>query len=124
MTVRELIKKLQKCSPDAIVCAEVWSDPEVKKIGEYVLDGVTYVYIGDDLENLESELAGGDELPTEIIVLTSRIDNEWDGMDDDERAEAISDYLSDSCGFCHYGFDYEESNGRIYIKNIEWDTEE
>ena len=56
MTVKELIEELQKCSPDAKVCAEVWMEPAVDKVKEYVIDNKPYVYIGDDLDELEYNL--------------------------------------------------------------------
>lgn len=46
---------------------------------------------------------------------------EYDNFDD-----LLSDYLSDTYGFCHYGFDYETDiiSGDIKIFDIEWDTSE
>lgn len=61
MTVRELIQKLQKCSPDAVVCAEVWSDPQIQDVKEYVVDDKHYVYVGDDFDELEFQLGLYDE---------------------------------------------------------------
>ena len=63
-------------------------------------------------------------LPNELYVKPTDIDEEWDEMDDDEREEAMSDYLSDTYGFCHYGFNYEDDGEQIHITNIEWDEEE
>nr|WP_317439869.1 hypothetical protein [uncultured Enterocloster sp.] len=42
------------------------------------------------------------ELPTEIEIPESLIDEHTDVED---YGEGISDYLSDTTGFCHYGFD-------------------
>jgi hypothetical protein len=56
MTVKELMEKLAKCNPNATVCVEAWSEPNAKEAKEYIVDGKPYVYIGDDLENLEYEL--------------------------------------------------------------------
>ena len=56
MTVKELIKKLKECSPDATVCVEAWSNPQVQEVKEYTDGIIRYVYIGDDLENLTYEL--------------------------------------------------------------------
>ena len=61
MTVKELIEKLQKCNPDATVCVEAWSDPEVKEVKEYTDGDCTYVYIGDDLENVTYEMTEEDD---------------------------------------------------------------
>jgi hypothetical protein len=63
-------------------------------------------------------------LPTELYVKPTDIDEDWYEMDEDDQGEAVSDYLSDTYGFCHYGFDYEETNGQIHITHIEWDEEE
>lgn len=46
-------------------------------------------------------------------------------LDEDYIADAVSDYLSDTYGFCHYGFNIDEVNmGRKVIKvtDIKWDT--
>lgn len=56
MIVKELIEKLKKCSPDAIVCVEAFSDPSAEEVKEYVNGNTHFVYIGDDLENLTYEL--------------------------------------------------------------------
>ena len=63
-------------------------------------------------------------LPTEVYANPTDIDEDWDEMSEDEREDAISDYLSDTYGFCHYGFCYEETDEQIHITNIEWDEEE
>ena len=63
-------------------------------------------------------------LPIELFVNHNDIDAEWDEMENDEREEAISEYLSDTYGFCHYGFSYEDDGEQIHITNIEWDEEE
>ena len=57
MTVKQLMENLAKCNPNATVCVEVWQEPEAKMIGEYIIDRKPYVYIGDDLEELEYELS-------------------------------------------------------------------
>lgn len=45
-----------------------------------------------DLENLPKEI----EIPNELLA-----------EDIDEYEDAISDYISDITGFCHYGFDLQ-----------------
>lgn len=57
MTVKQLMENLAKCNPNATVCIEAWQEPEAKMIGEYIIDGKPYVYIGDDLEEFEYELS-------------------------------------------------------------------
>jgi hypothetical protein len=63
-------------------------------------------------------------LPTELDVHYKEISSRWYEMDVYDKEEAISDFLSDKYGFCHYGFLYEEINTQIHITNIEWDEEE
>ena len=43
---------------------------------------------------------------------------------DDDFDEYISDYLSDEYGFCVNSFNYEFDMRKIYISNINWDTED
>lgn len=52
MTVKELIEKLQKCSPNAKVCVEAWMDADAKEVKEYTDGDYNCVYIGDNLEEL------------------------------------------------------------------------
>lgn len=49
------------------------------------------------------------DLPTELSIDadTLNISNE---NDSEKVEETISDYLSDSYGFCHYGFNFEKEN--------------
>ena len=49
------------------------------------------------------------DLPTELSIDadTLNISNE---NDSEKVEETISDYLSDSYGFCHYGFNIEKEN--------------
>lgn len=81
MTVRELIEKLQKCSPDAKVCVEAWLSPVVNEVKEYVFGDDHYVYIGDNLANLDYELTH-DEDDDEYVPSSTNGDyspsNPWD----------------------------------------------
>lgn len=38
--------------------------------------------------------------------------------------QAISDYLSDKIGYCHYGFDIKKYRNKLYATNIKWDRSE
>ena len=59
MTVRELIEKLKKCSPDAVVCVEANQDPLANGVKEYVLDnGTHHVYIADEFDYLDEVILG------------------------------------------------------------------
>ena len=58
--------------------------------------------------NIQWDTDGDNEvlemLPTEIEI-PEKILEDCDG--EEEIAEAISDYISDETGFCHYGFEIE-----------------
>ena len=56
MRVKELMEKLGKCNPEAKVCVEAFMDSEANEVKEYIIDDKPYVYIGDDLEELEYNL--------------------------------------------------------------------
>ena len=49
------------------------------------------------------------KLPKELSI-DSDILSISDENDREEVEEAISDYLSDTYGFCHYGFNFEKEN--------------
>ena len=60
MTVKELIEKLQKCSPDAIVCVEANCDCLAKEVKEYVITETDerHVYIADNLDYIDEVILG------------------------------------------------------------------
>jgi hypothetical protein len=59
MTVKELIEKLQKCNPDAIVCVEAYNDCLADEVQEYELtDGTHHVYIADALDYIDEVIEG------------------------------------------------------------------
>ena len=59
MNVKELIEKLQKCSPDAKVCVEANRDCLANEVQEYEgIDGVHYVYIADELDYIDEVFIG------------------------------------------------------------------
>lgn len=63
-----------------------------------------------------------DELPTAVIVHKEDLDVE-DITDEEEVADAISDLLSDTYGFCHFGFNItneiktENDTGEPYVNS-------
>ena len=62
-------------------------------------------------------------LPREVTITLDALG--LDSYEDDEELEeAISDWLSDEYGYCHYGFDWEHGDDvdTIEIYNIDWDT--
>lgn len=76
---------------------------------------------GDEIGIDEEENDCG--LPKEITVTLDDLSLE-DIDDEDEVVDAISDYLSDTYGFCHKGFMWERGDDvdTINIYNIDWDT--
>lgn len=62
------------------------------------------------------------ELPTTLTVDVSMfVDGDID-LESTYLDDAISDWLSDEYGFCHFGFDYEVEGDKIRVYNIAWDT--
>ena len=59
------------------------------------------------------------KLPKEIRVA---YDDNWHTLTGYEKEELLSDWLSDTYGFCHNGFAYQECDGYIHITDIDWDT--
>ena len=79
-------------------------------------------YFGDDGWNA---LVHG--LPVELTIDLETMNElginptETDGNEIDD---ILSDYLSDTYGYCHYGFEYDVENDHINIYHIKWDTTE
>jgi hypothetical protein len=71
-------------------------------------------------------------LPVNVTILASQLQLDTDDIADDEEelAEEISDYLSNTYGFCHNGFNYtivrneDGEPSEFIITNINWDTTE
>ena len=60
MTVKELIEKLEKCSPDAKICVEANRDCLANVVQEYhTPDGTKYVYIADETDYLDDVMVDG-----------------------------------------------------------------
>lgn len=68
--------------------------------------------------------------PMNVIITASELELDTDDLfeDEDELSDIVSDYLSNTYGFCHYGFDmekvYNENNepSQVIVSNIKWDT--
>jgi len=43
---------------------------------------------------------------------------------DDEIQDKVSDWLSDSTGFCHYGFSWYRTKQQIVVTHVDWDKSE
>lgn len=57
MLVKDLIKKLQKCNPNARVYTEQYNDNSVRVVGEVDdYNGMDVVYLADGLWTVEEEL--------------------------------------------------------------------
>lgn len=82
--------------------------------------------------DMESDIVKGidDILPVSVTILASQLQLDSDDIADDEEelAEEIANYLSDTYGFCHKGFNFEvvrNENGEpseFVVTGINWDT--
>lgn len=69
------------------------------------------------------------ELPKEVEVSIGELafGGDFVDLEDDEISDLLSDYLSDTYGFCHKGFKWkgkEDSGDTLVCYDIEWDTSE
>lgn len=59
MTVKELMKKLEQCNPNATICVEANRNPLANEVQEYeTTDGTHYVYIADELDYIDEVILG------------------------------------------------------------------
>lgn len=70
-------------------------------------------------------------LPEELFIDSCDICKYWEELDDEEKSDMISDYLTEGYEYCHDGFVYEEGKFfndnqyfDVYVSNIKWDTTE
>jgi predicted transcriptional regulator YdeE len=65
------------------------------------------------------------QLPKEVTI-PANILTDGEDMDFVEMYldDAISDYLSDTFGFLHFGFNYEIVGDKVHVTDISWDTSE
>ena len=73
-------------------------------------------YLGEDEEEEEDEKEL--ELPEEDTISKPNIENL------DELDEYVSNYLSDTYGFCVKSFNFDFDECKLYIYDIKWDTED
>lgn len=122
------------------VCENIWLDCEedtgltviADKVAEYIIDhevipdSYNQVYFDEEPEEDDDEFSVGDtsNIPTEVTIDLETMNDlginpsETDG---DEISDILSDYLSDTYGFCHYGFEFDADNDHINVYNIKWD---
>lgn len=59
MKVKDLLRALENCNPEAEVCLEVNMDPAAHIVKQYNIDNnVTRIYIADNLDYVDDYLAG------------------------------------------------------------------
>ena len=68
---------------------------------------------------MKNEANGAENLPTEVSILIP-VDAELG--ENEEIEEWLSEWLSDTYGFCHFGFSWERTGDHIFISRIDWDT--
>lgn len=74
---------------------------------------------GRHFDSYDDEL----DLPTELTVDKSEFDC-WDTLDDEEKTEVLNDFLSDTFGFLHTSYCYEEDTFEIRITDIMWEVDD
>ena len=122
LTVSEM-NSLEQLIED-IFCDELPTDTEINDFVWFDRDTIARHLGYDDFEELMHR-NDEPELPTSLLVDCYDIDDDWDEFDEDEKGDAVSDYLSNEYEYCHDGFDYEElENGDVHITDIKWDTTE
>ena len=105
-----------------IFCDELPTDTEINDFVWFERDTIAQHLGYDDFDELMHRNDEPD-LPEELIVGCYNIDDNWDELDEGEKSDMITDYLSDEYEYCHRGFNFEENeSGDVHIYNIEWDT--
>ena len=103
---------------------ELPTDTEINDFVWFERDTIAQHLGYDDFDEL---MHRNDEpnLPTELTIYGYDISGDWEELDEDEKLDAVSDYLSDEYEFCHDGFECDNVNeSTIHITNIKWDTTE
>lgn len=131
MELKELIEEHRVAASNERLWAKGANTPEQTAMHEdNVNEHLTYIaYLKTILDEAECEDEPLD-LPVNLTILASQLQLDTDDIadDEDELEEEISDYLSDTYGFCHNGFNYEvvrNENGEpseFIVTNIDWDT--
>ena len=62
-------------------------------------------------------------LPTTVMIKKECLEG-WDQLSDYEKEEVLNDYLSDTYGFLHEGYSYEETDDAVIIDRIMWEIDE
>lgn len=103
---------------------ELPTDTEINDFVWFERDTIAQHLGYDDFDELMHRNDEPD-LPNELFVGCYNIDDDWDELDEDEKSDFISGYLTDEYEYCHRGFSFEETeNGDVHIYNIDWDTTE
>lgn len=76
------------------------------KLAKSLTVKVEWDFEDTDLEDLPYRQALRESGLREKIKLPSRLIREVEGLDEEERDEIISDFLSDEYGFTHYGWEF------------------
>lgn len=110
-------------------------DEFIQRKDEFIARGNIVSYIQSKMSpSLEEENNSihQNDLPENLIISASSLALDSDDIvnDEDELSDIISDYLSDTYGFCHRGFElkvvFNEFNepSEFRVSNIDWDVDE
>ena len=61
------------------------------------------------------------EIAPSVLKLNKEKDLHYTNPDDDLE-QTISDYLSNTFGYCHFGFKYVDNGENVRVYDIQWDT--
>ena len=93
------------------------SNPDAELITSY---NFNIAFDSDEWERKDVET----NLPSEVEVSIYDVDYVEGETDPEELSDTLSDYLSDTYGYTHFGFDFDVKGDTIYIYNIKWDLDE
>lgn len=64
------------------------------------------------------------KLPKEVTINVDSLVGDDVDIESAFLDDEISDWLSDTYGFCHFGFEYDIRDDKVVVTNIQWDTSE
>ena len=74
-----------------------WQNNTKKQERNYLMKATNSQWATDGDQEVFDELPTGIEIPKDFISKNGEVDK-----------DAVSDYISDETGFCHYGFEIEK----------------
>lgn len=105
----------------------IWPKEDQERI-DALMDDLEYEQGKYDKENIKRILTPEkekqeqqNEIAPSVLKLNKEKDLHYTNPDDDLE-QAISDYLSNTFGYCHFGFKYVDNGENVRVYDIQWDT--